>query len=173
MLTVDNLHKIYVYAPMDKLNLFLDPLNVALAHYDISTRLRAAAFLAQVGHESGELNYVEEIADGSAYEGRRDLGNLTPGDGRLYKGRGLIQITGKRNYAIASIDMDLPLLEHPELLCTPMNAAMSAGWYWNNNKLNALADASMFSKITQVINGGQNGQAHRQQLYNKALDVLK
>lgn len=173
MLTVDNLHKIYVYAPMDKLNLFLDPLNVALTHYDISTRLRAAAFLAQVGHESGELNYVEEIASGAAYEGRKDLGNTSPGDGELYKGRGLIQITGKRNYAIASIDMDLPLLEHPELLCTPMNAAMSAGWYWNNNKLNALADTSQFLLITKVINGGTNGIANRQRLYTKALEVLK
>jgi putative chitinase len=73
-------------------------------------------FLAQIGHESGYLQYVQELASGKAYEGRADLGNTSPGDGVRYKGRGLIQITGKRNYALAGLALDLPLLEKPELL---------------------------------------------------------
>jgi len=173
MLNTELLKSIYIYAKPDNIEKFLEPLNVTMSHYDISTRLRMAAFLAQVGHESGELRYVEELASGAAYEGRRDLGNLTPGDGVFYKGRGLIQITGKRNYALCGIDMDLPLLEHPELLCTPMNAAMSAGWYWWNNKLNVLADASKFTDITKRVNGGINGIANRQRIYNLALEMLK
>ena len=173
MLTESTLKSIFVYSTPENRAKFLEPLNVTMSHYDISTRLRQAAFLAQVGQESGELKYVEEIASGAAYEGRRDLGNTSSGDGVLYKGRGLIQITGKRNYAIASIDMDLPLLEHPELLCTPMNAAMSAGWFWSNAGLNPLADQSRFAQITQRINGGQTGAANRQRIYLRALDTLK
>lgn len=122
-------------------------------------------FLAQIGHESGELRYVKEIASGEAYEHRTDLGNTEPGDGVKFRGRGLIQLTGRRNYALASIALDLPLLEHPELLETPENAALSAGWFWYNNNLNALADSGDFKAVTKRINGGYNGMKDRERLY--------
>lgn len=130
-------------------------------------------FLAQIGHESGELRYVRELASGSNYEGRKDLGNTQPGDGVRYKGRGLIQITGRRNYALCGLGLDLPLLENPELLEVPENAAMSAGWFWHNNNLNALADLNLFDKITRRINGGNNGEADRKRIYGLAFNVIK
>ena len=78
---------------------FVAPLNAAMYEFHINSPLRQAAFIAQIAHESGELRYVKEIASGAAYEGRKDLGNTQPGDGMRYKGRGLIQITGRNNYA--------------------------------------------------------------------------
>ena len=97
---------------------FCEPLNNAMEKYSINTLLREAAFLAQVGHESGRLFYVKEIASGKAYEGRKDLGNTKVGDGVKFKGRGLIQITGRTNYKQCGTDLKLDLLTHPELLET-------------------------------------------------------
>lgn len=130
-------------------------------------------FLAQIGHESGQLRYTEELASGKAYEGRLDLGNKLPGDGVKYKGRGLIQITGKSNYAQAMLDLNLPLLEKPELLAQPDYACLSAGWYWNKNNLNSYCDSNDFVKLTRKINGGTNGLADRQMLYERAKQVFK
>jgi len=152
--------------------LFLDPLNAAMAEFEINNRLRQAAFLAQVGHESGQLRYVKELASGEAYEGRIDLGNSEPGDGVRYKGRGLIQLTGKANYVALMMLLNIDCVAHPELLETPKNACRSAGWFWQRNGLNALADEGDFLKITRRINGGTNGLADRQALYHKALEVL-
>lgn len=129
-------------------------------------------FLAQIGHESAQLRYTEEIASGTAYEGRKDLGNNQPGDGVKYKGRGLIQLTGKKNYALASIALDLPLLDRPELLAQPPLAVESAGWFWSNNNLNSLADMRLFKECTRRINGGMNGYADRFKLYQRALEVV-
>ena len=129
-------------------------------------------FLAQIGHESGQLRYVQEIASGEAYEGRTDLGNTEPGDGVKYKGRGLIQITGKTNYLLCSIALDLDLLNLPELLEQPKYAALSAGWFWYNKNLNSLADLGMFKQITKRINGGYNGYADRYKLYQRAFEVI-
>jgi putative chitinase len=120
-----------------------------------------AHFLAQVGHESGQLRYVLELASGKAYEGRADLGNTSPGDGVRYKGRGLIQITGKHNYVLCGLALDLPLLDTPELLEEPAYAAASAGWFWHNKNLNALADLDDLVKVTKRINGGTNGMLDR------------
>lgn len=129
-------------------------------------------FLAQVGHESGQLRYTEELASGKAYEGRVDLGNTLPGDGVKYKGRGLIQITGKRNYALASLGLSLPLLEKPELLSQPEAAAESAGWFWMNSKLNSCCDKNDFKGLTKRINGGYNGLADREKLFERAKKVI-
>ncbi len=159
---------------------FVPVLNVAMSKYGIVTKLRMAAFLAQVGHESGQLRYVRELGS-DAYLEKYDTGRLaerlgnTPendGDGQLYRGRGLIQITGRANYAECGEALGLDLLKHPELLERPEHAAMSAGWFWHRAGLNALADKGDFLTITKRINGGTNGQADRQMLYECGLKVL-
>jgi putative chitinase len=113
-------------------------LNYFMPKYSIDSDKEVAAFIAQIGHESGYLRYSEEIASGKAYEGRRDLGNIYAGDGMKYKGRGLIQITGRYNYAQLSKDLGEDFIKNPELLSTPKYAVQSACWFWNKNKLNDL-----------------------------------
>lgn len=135
-----------------------------------------AAFIAQALHESGCFKWVRELADGSAYEGRADLGNTTPGDGKLYKGRGLFQITGKFNYAAISKDFygdAATLLKNPDLLATPQNATRAAYWFWSKHHLNALADTGEFETITRRINGGLNGEAERIAYYEAAKRALE
>lgn len=155
---------------------FVPALNTAMNRYGIVGTARAAAFIAQVGHESGQLRYVREIwgptAQQAGYEGRADLGNTVKGDGSKYRGRGLIQITGRANYAACGEALGLDLINQPELLEQPQHAAMSAAWFWSANGLNTLADAGDLTKITRRINGGINGMADRQALYDKALEVL-
>src|SRR5262245_16873403 len=120
---------------------FLGPLNRAMAKYQINTPLRRAAFLGQLAHESGELRYMEEIASGEAYEGRKSLGNTKPGDGKRFKGRGPIQLTGRSNYRRAGAALGLDLENKPELVARPDVGCLVAGWFWDTHKLNALADA--------------------------------
>ncbi|MDY7067769.1 hypothetical protein PsexTeo8_42610 [Pseudomonas extremaustralis] len=155
---------------------FVSVLNTAMNRYGIVGTPRAAAFIAQVGHESGQLQWVREIwgptAQQAGYEGRADLGNTVKGDGSKYRGRGLIQITGRANYYACGEALSLNLLSKPELLEQPQHAAMSAAWFWSTKGLNTLADLGEFVKITRRINGGLNGLADRQALYDKALKVL-
>lgn len=151
---------------------FLDPLNAAMAEFSINTPARQAAFLAQVGHESGQLLYVREIASGAAYEGRADLGNTQPGDGARFRGRGLIQVTGRANYVAAMLALDLDCVEHPELIEQPLNACRSAGWFWRSHGLNELADAGDQVRVTRRVNGGTNGLAERLALFTVAQRVL-
>jgi putative chitinase len=155
---------------------FVYALNTAMQHYQIVGAKRAAAFIAQIGHESGQLRYVREIWGPTAaqrgYEGREDLGNTVPGDGRKYCGRGLIQITGRANYAKCGEALGLDLINHPELLELPQHAAMSAAWFWKQKGLNDLADRDQFNTITRRINGGLNGLADRLALWEKARAVL-
>lgn len=179
---------------------FVSALNTSMNHYQIVGLKRVAAFIAQVGHESGQLtrlvenlNYSadalqstwpsrfnaelaksvarkpEQIAS-IAYGNR--MGNTEPGDGWKYRGRGLIQITGKDNYRACGEALGLDLIAYPELLERPQHAAMSAAWFWASRGLSTLADAGSFSKITSRINGGQNGAADRQALHARALEVL-
>lgn len=152
---------------------FVAPLNAAMLEFEIDNVLREAAFLAQIAHESSELRYLEEIASGAAYEGREDLGNDEPGDGVRFKGRGVLQITGRSNYAACGHALDLDLLEHPERLVEPNNACRAAGWFWHEHGLNELADRGDFLAITKRINGGIKGWAQRLNYYRKAQDVLK
>ncbi|PKV42740.1 putative chitinase [Janthinobacterium sp. 61] len=151
---------------------FLAPLNAAMLEFGITTPARQASFLSQVGHESGSLAYVRELASGAAYEGRRDLGNTLPGDGVRYKGRGLIQITGRANYAACGKALGLDLLAKPDLLEQIVNACRSAGWFWQSNGLNALADAGDQVRVTRRVNGGTNGLAERLALFAAAQRVL-
>lgn len=125
-------------------------------------------FLAQLLHESGEFRYVRELASGAAYEGRSDLGNVEPGDGVRFRGRGLIQITGRLNYAKCGAALDLDLLNHPELLEEDRNAVLSACWFWESRGLTALAEAGKFLVVTRRINGGLNGLADRKEYLLRA-----
>ena len=173
LVTKEQLQSVYREAPASRILMFLEPLNQTLEKYQINTPLRCSMFLAQIGHESGQLQYTEELESGAAYEGRKDLGNSHTGDGVKYKGRGLIQITGRKNYVLCSLSLDLPLLENPELLASVPWAALSAGWFWNNNSLNSLADMSLMKECTRRINDGMNGWDDRLKLYNRALEVFK
>ena len=155
---------------------FVPALNTSMNRYAIVGTARAAVFIAQVGHESGQLRWVREIwgptAQQAGYEGRADLGNTQKGDGSEYRGRGLIQITGRANYVACGEALGLDLISSPELLELPQHAAMSAAWFWSTKGLNTLADQGKFVKITKRINGGLTGQEDRQALYDKALKVL-
>lgn len=175
MITQAQLVAIMPYATR-RAEVFLDPINAAMAEFGITTNKRMAAFLAQIAHESGELRYVRELASGAAYDIGRlavDLGN-TPeadGDGQRYKGRGLIQITGRANYKRCGTALGLDLLAHPELLEQPDNACRSAAWFWQTKGLNELADSGDFRKITRRINGGYNGMDDRLKYYARAQKV--
>ncbi|WEV90004.1 hypothetical protein [Pseudomonas phage PotUPM1] len=191
---------------------FVSAINRAAARYDITSRVRLAAFLAQAGHESAELTLlVENLNYGAAglantwparfalepaarprqpnglaqrlerqpeaiancvYADRMGNGPAASGDGWRYRGRGLFQITGRAQYQRCGRALGLPLVEQPELLERPEHAALSAAWFWENNALNALADAGRFDDITQRINGGQNGRAERRLLWERARAVL-
>jgi putative chitinase len=156
----------------DKAEQYLPLLNAAMAEVEINTPRRRAAFLAQLAHESAELRYFEEVASGEAYEGRKDLGNTQPGDGKRYKGRGPIQLTGRNNYRSAGKALGLDLEGTPQRAADPDVGFRVAGWFWKANKLNPLADAGNFDAITRRINGGYNGKADRDAYHQRALRLL-
>lgn len=163
--------------------------------YEITSPVSQLCFLAQVSHESGGFFYTEELANGTAYEGRKDLGNIEPGDGVKYKGRGLIQITGRNNYEAVGKALSVDFINNPSLLggknagiCSQDQlryAALSAGWFWNKCLLNALANKinmgkpidenenlEIFKEITRKINGGYNGLADRLNKYKGGLNLF-
>ena len=151
---------------------FLEPLNAAMREFHINTPVRQAAFLAQIAHESGELRYVKELASGAAYEGRVSLGNTQPGDGMKFKGRGLIQITGRNNYYECGSVLGWDFITSPELLEQPVNACRSAAWFWASRGLNDLSDRGDFERITKRINGGLNGYQERLAYHARAKMAL-
>ncbi|MBG7399707.1 glycoside hydrolase family 19 protein [Pseudomonas aeruginosa] len=187
---------------------FVPALNVAMERFGIIAPVRGAAFLAQVGHESGQLTrLVENLnysaqglaatwpsryrgADGkpnalalnlarhpqaianNTYASRNGNGDEASGDGWRYRGRGLLQITGRANYRTAGAGLGQPLEQEPELLEQPEFAALSAAWWWSTHGLNELADRGEFAAITCRINGGLNGQAERLALWERAKRVL-
>lgn len=154
---------------------YLPWINEFAGLYAVDTYERVCAFVAQIGHESAQLRYVEELASGQAYEGRRDLGNVRTGDGVRYKGRGLIQITGRANYKKLTGEFGVDFINNPELLTQPQWAVLSAFWYWKDRRLNDYCRLSIedFKKLTKAINGGYNGLANRIDLWNRAKKVLK
>lgn len=107
------------------------------------------------------------------YGGRMGNGDEASGDGYLYRGRGLIQLTGKANYRDAGKALGVDLVASPDLLATPLLASRSAGWYWHSRSLSEIADKGEFDVITRRINGGLNGQEHRLELYQKAQAAIK
>lgn len=155
---------------------YCDPINVTLTRFAIETPSQVAMFVAQIAHESGSLRYREEIADGSAYEGRKDLGNDKPGWGKRYKGRGLIQLTGASNYQQASKFFEIDLFNEPErVIRDPYLNAAVAGWFWHTRQLNKTAkenSLAAFKRVTRKINGGLNGLGDRVDYWNRARTVL-
>jgi putative chitinase len=175
-LTADTLAGIMIHAGRTRVEAFVDPLLQRMTARGIDTARRRAHFLAQVGHESGELRYTEEIASGDAYEGRLDLGNTEPGDGRRFKGRGLIQLTGRANYRAFgnAIGIDLLSGDNPQRVATdPALAVDVACWYWQSRGINPLADADNAEAVTRKINGGLNGFADRLRQLDRARFFLQ
>src|SRR6185503_368688 len=164
MLTDDELRQIMPNCPAAKRADYLPFIQQAMAEFGITSYLRETAFLAQLAHESAELRYMEEIASGAAYEGRRDLGNTQPGDGKRFKGRGPIQITGRANYKAVGDALGVDFIAHPEWAALPEYGFRTAAWFWTSRGLNALADQGTldsFKRITRKINGGLNGWGDR------------
>ena len=171
-------------ARIDRAQAALTGLTSAMQHYDINTPERMAMFLANVGHESGGLKWLREIwgptPAQSRYEGRADLGNNKPGDGKRYMGRGFLQTTGRANYAKLTQRLrarwpqdEIPDFEAtPEVLERPEWAALSAADFWNMKGLNLLADRGAFLDVIKRINGGTNGIEDRMRLYNEAKKAL-
>lgn len=180
MLTLQTLKNICPHGSVLNIQKYVEPLNKHMQAYGIDTLLRVRHFIAQIAHESGEFRYVREIYSGKSYDTGRKAANLgnTPeadGDGQKYRGRGLIQITGRSNYQRCSLALfgDTRLLDKPELLEQPDYAVRSACWFWKANNLNALADRDDIRAVTRRINGGYNGIDHRVQLYERAKANIK
>lgn len=177
-------------ATIKRAEVFADVLSAGMAFYSIDTGLRQAAFLANLGHESGRLVYTTEIWGPTPaqkrYEGRADLGNTQPGDGSKYRGHGLIQTTGRANHAAVRDRLrerftGVPdFEEEPERLAETQWAALSACDYWDMRGLNTWADAGNFDAVCDLINRGRvtaavgdsNGWADRLALYNVARVAL-
>lgn len=179
-ITAQQLKAIMPKATDKNIDLYLDKLNEAMVKYQIMTPIRVRAFIAQLAHESGQFRYVEELASGKDYDtGSKaaSLGN-TPeadGDGQKYKGRGLIQITGKTNYALVSNALDWDFVKSPEDLELPGPATYSAAWFWWSRGLNQIADLNTdeaFKKITKRINGGYNHLAERIEFHERAKKAI-
>jgi predicted chitinase len=179
-ITDDQLRQVMPNLAPAKCQIYLPALNAAMQAHMIDTPLRAAAFMAQLAHESGEFRWMEEIWGPTPaqlrYEPPSDLaaklGNTQPGDGKRFKGRGPIQITGRFNYAKFGHQLGLDLVTDPALAAAPEVAFATAGLFWQSNGLNELADARQFVAITRCINGGTNGLAERQRYYERAKAVL-
>jgi predicted chitinase len=147
---------------------YLPLMEAAMCEHQITNEMRARMWLAQVGHESLSLRYMEEIASGAAYEGRKDLGNIYPGDGVKYKGRGPIQLTGRANYTAAGSALGLDLVNHPELASNPDTGFRVSAWWWLTHGLNPMSDTGDVTAATRRINGGYNGLSDRQSRYAAA-----
>lgn len=180
-MTAEQLAKIMPSASSQDLSFFSDPLTKAMEQYGINTPVRQAAFLGQIATESDQLWHLrsrfgtpcgEEYASGAAYEGRKDLGNTQPGDGKRYKGRGLIQTTGRSNYEKLGKALGVDFVSHPEKLLEPAYCCASACFYWQSHGLNELADAVKYVEITKRINGGLNGFNSRLHFWQLACQTI-
>lgn len=177
-ISADALHAIMTRLAKDKLHAYLPFLQAAMLEFDVNNPPRRAAFLAQVAHESGEFRFMEELADGAAYEGRKGLGNTQPGDGKRFKGRGPIQVTGRSNYNRYGQLLGIDLINHPELAAMPQVGFRIAGAFWKGNKLNEYADRpGNFTLISGKINGWNrdgvpNGMEDRTKYHTLAKKVL-
>jgi len=183
MLTSDELHAIMPGLPGAKSAAYLPPLDAAMTEFAIDAPARAAAFLAQLAHESGQLRFMEEIWGPTPAQSRYEppstlatqLGNTDAGDGLKFKGRGPIQITGRANYRRFGDLLGVDLVAAPVRAARPELAFRIAGLFWSKKGLNELADRATpdaFREITRRINGGFNGQADREKFYASACTVL-
>lgn len=153
---------------------FAEALEYARSRYIGEDPDDVAHWLAQVAHESGQLRYTRELADGSAYEGRTGLGNVQPGDGRRFRGRGLIQLTGRDNYTRYGVDAHVDSLGQPELLEQLPYSADVAGWFWKVNNISSRTAGAVdrVLAVTKIVNGGTNGLADRRKFYAAAKEAL-
>ena len=180
MLTDSQLSQIMRNLSQSKRLRYLEPLNEAMQKHGITNLLRTAAFIAQLAHESGEFQFMEELWGPTKAQNRYEppsdlakrLGNTQPGDGKRFKGRGPIQITGRFNYKKYGDLLGVDLIKEPERAATPEIGFATAGLFWERNGLNELADAGDFKAITQRINGGQNGALERERFFERAKLVL-
>lgn len=182
LVSVDELRKLMPNLSLGKAGFYTPFLNAAMLEQVIVSKKRRCAFLAQLAHESAELRYMEEIASGAAYEGRADLGNVHPGDGKRYKGRGPIQLTGRANYRVFGRELGLDLESQPQIASKPEHAFRIAALFWKRKGLNELADQlsmrgdqaerGILIKITKRINGGVNGLTERLNYFRIAKQVL-
>jgi putative chitinase len=173
ILTDEQLAKVMPRLDAAKRAEFLPFLLDAMKEHQIdANKRRVAMFLAQLALESGELRWWEEMATGDAYEGRKDLGNMKPGDGRRYKGRGPIQLTGRKNYNLAGTALGLDLEDNPWKAQLSSVGFRVAGWYWTTHGLNELSDNNDIEAVTKKINGGLNGLVQRKMYHSRALDTL-
>lgn len=203
MVTVEQLHEMFPQAKKENLEKYHDALNAAFDEFEINTPQRQAMFLAQVAHESGNFSAVSENLNYKAetlakvfpkyfkdrdpndyakqpekianlvYGSRMGNGDEDSGDGYRYRGRGLIQLTGKNNYDACGDELDVDLTENPDYLTTPAGAVRSAAWFWDSHDLNEVADAGDILKCTKKINGGTIGLEDRTKHYEHALSILE
>lgn len=176
-ITEEELKRIMPHVTQDNVNKYLNGLNQAMLRFEINTPQRQAAFLAQIAVESGELKFDTELSSGQQYEGRTNLGNNQKGDGPKYKGRGLIQLTGRYNYTkfnqkLNALGITADLVNNPEQASRPDISTLIAAQYFADHNLNKLADNGDIVGISQAVNGGNIGLDHRTSFYNKALEVL-
>jgi putative chitinase len=171
-ISIAQLTEIASYADPDQVERLYPHILHTLAEFGMTTRLRQAHFLAQLCHESGSFNYLEELASGEDYEWRDDLGNVQEGDGVRFKGRGLIQITGRTNYGDCGEALGVDLIANPERLAEPDLACRSAGWFWQTRNLSSCADRDDVDTITYRINGGYNGYDERVEFLHIAKSVF-
>lgn len=198
MITVDQLTRILDIAET-RAGVWQLHLDAAMDKFEINTPLRAAHFIAQIGHESDRLVFVKEIWRNTpaqqSYEGAARLGNIEPGDGKRFMGRGPMQITGRKNYQALSDALGVDFIAQPALLERIDYGSMSAAWFWKIGaglnlghlalrtlgkygmgagvNLNDIADHDDIETITYCINGGLNGYEDRRELYERASDVLQ
>lgn len=172
MITDDELRQVMPNCATAKRADYLPFIQQAMQEFEITSYWRETAFVAQLAHESAELRYMEEIASGAAYEGRKDLGNTQPGDGKRYKGRGPIQLTGRANYEKYGGLLGLDLINDPAIAATKEVGFRIAGLFWKSHGLNELADQQQFKAITKSINGGYNGLDDRTKYYERAKKIL-
>ena len=175
LITVEFLKKCSPYITTERAKIYAPILKVYIRRFELDyCASRLAMFLAQIIHESGCFRYTKELASGEAYEGRKDLGNVNPGDGVKYKGRGLLQITGRANYQELSMLLDVDLIARPELLEEPPLAVASACQWWNKRaeRLNKMADRGDIEGVTRVINGGLYGIVERAKLYTNINNII-
>jgi putative chitinase len=171
-LTVEQLRTVMPHCSEMHATELLPHLNAAMAAADITTPQRQAAFLAQLAFVSGQLNLLEEPDSGEQYEGREDLGNVKPGDGPRYKGRGPLLLTGRANYRAAGKALGIDLEKNPERAADPDVGFRVASWLWTSRDLNTVADEGDFEEVTRRFLGRDNVLPRHMAFYRRALGML-
>lgn len=172
MITRDMLKRIAPNSKDEIIGPLVQYLNKYMPQYEVNNYLRVCHFLAQAAHEAASFRTLEEYASGSAYEGRKDLGNTQKGDGVRYKGRGIFQLTGRANYRTIGAKLGYDLENNPKLAQTHEVSVLTALEYWKSRNLNALADADNVELITRRINGGLNGFEDRKKYLARCKAII-